>query len=102
MIDTGTPWSARGILRAAAERFGPDSRPAAIILTHGHFDHRDGATMSQAHVQRYLRPLLKRAEAGEINPSFIIAHKAKLDDGPATYKAFRGQEDGRMKVALKP
>ena len=27
------------ILRAAAERFGADARPAAIIMTHGHCDH---------------------------------------------------------------
>ena len=29
-----------GLIRgAAAERFGPESRPAAIVMTHGHFDH---------------------------------------------------------------
>jgi glyoxylase-like metal-dependent hydrolase (beta-lactamase superfamily II) len=39
LIDAGLgPWSGR-ILRAAAERFGADSRPSAIVLTHGHFDH---------------------------------------------------------------
>lgn len=27
------------ITGAAEERFGPNSRPAAIIMTHGHFDH---------------------------------------------------------------
>jgi glyoxylase-like metal-dependent hydrolase (beta-lactamase superfamily II) len=39
LIDTGIPGTARLIVRAAANRFGFDSRPAAIILTHGHFDH---------------------------------------------------------------
>ena len=39
LIDTGIPGTARLIVRAAAARFGFDSRPAAIIMTHGHFDH---------------------------------------------------------------
>lgn len=39
LIDAGLPFSEGQILDAAAERFGPDARPAAIILTHGHFDH---------------------------------------------------------------
>src|SRR2546423_1509879 len=39
LIDAGLPGSADKIKRAAAELFGPDSRPAAIVLTHGHFDH---------------------------------------------------------------
>jgi glyoxylase-like metal-dependent hydrolase (beta-lactamase superfamily II) len=39
LIDTGLPGSAAKIQRAAAKLFGADSRPAAIVLTHGHFDH---------------------------------------------------------------
>jgi glyoxylase-like metal-dependent hydrolase (beta-lactamase superfamily II) len=39
MIDTGMPKSAREIILAAEKRFGTQSRPSAIILTHGHFDH---------------------------------------------------------------
>lgn len=39
LIDTGLPGSARTIGAAAAEKFGDDSRPLAIILTHGHLDH---------------------------------------------------------------
>lgn len=39
LIDAGLAGSAARIERAAAARFGAHARPAAIILTHGHFDH---------------------------------------------------------------
>jgi len=39
LVDAGVAGSADRIARAAGARFGPGSRPSAIILTHGHFDH---------------------------------------------------------------
>ncbi|MDB6005066.1 MAG: beta-lactamase protein [Prosthecobacter sp.] len=39
LIDTGVSGLGKLIENAAAERFGKNNRPAAIILTHGHFDH---------------------------------------------------------------
>lgn len=39
LIDTGMPHSAKKIISMVEERFGINSRPNAIILTHGHFDH---------------------------------------------------------------
>lgn len=39
LIDAGLAHGAAEILRVAGERFGVESRPAAIVLTHGHFDH---------------------------------------------------------------
>ena len=39
LIDAGMPASAGAIRRAARKRFGEESRPAAILMTHGHFDH---------------------------------------------------------------
>jgi glyoxylase-like metal-dependent hydrolase (beta-lactamase superfamily II) len=39
LVDGGLAMGAAQILSVAAERFGQDSRPAAIVLTHGHFDH---------------------------------------------------------------
>lgn len=39
LVDTGLENSADYILQTTKERFGPNSRPKAIILTHGHFDH---------------------------------------------------------------
>ncbi|MDQ0158548.1 MBL fold metallo-hydrolase [Alkalibacillus salilacus] len=39
LVDAGMPESANEIISVVEERFGPNSRPKAIILTHGHFDH---------------------------------------------------------------
>ncbi|MFC3884937.1 MBL fold metallo-hydrolase [Bacillus songklensis] len=39
LVDGGISLGASRILRTARERFGKKSRPKAIILTHGHFDH---------------------------------------------------------------
>lgn len=56
----------------------------------------------QTHVQRYLKPLLQKIEEGEIDPSFVITHKVKLDDAPEAYKTFRDKKDGCIKVVLQP
>jgi glyoxylase-like metal-dependent hydrolase (beta-lactamase superfamily II) len=39
LIDAGMPGSANEIISVAEERFGTNTRPKAILLTHGHFDH---------------------------------------------------------------
>jgi threonine dehydrogenase-like Zn-dependent dehydrogenase len=56
----------------------------------------------QCHVHRYLRPLLERIQRGEIDPSFVITHRMKLDDAPEGYSKFLNKEDGCIKVVLKP
>ena len=43
LVDTGLPGFSATILAAAAGRYGPDARPEAIFLTHGHFDHAGNA-----------------------------------------------------------
>lgn len=39
LVDAGLKWSASKIKHMADELFGEGSKPSAIILTHGHFDH---------------------------------------------------------------
>ncbi|WP_112180010.1 MBL fold metallo-hydrolase [Paraliobacillus zengyii] len=39
LIDAGMPNSAEEIIKMTEDRYGVNSRPRAIILTHGHFDH---------------------------------------------------------------
>ncbi|MFN2455668.1 MAG: zinc-dependent alcohol dehydrogenase [Pyrinomonadaceae bacterium] len=58
--------------------------------------------MGQTHVQRYLRPLLERIQKNEIDPSFVITHRVKLEDAPAAYETFKHKQDNCIKVVLKP
>ena len=45
--------------------------------------------MAQSPVQHYLPTLTRRIENGEIDPSFVITHRATLEQGPELYKTFR-------------
>ncbi len=56
----------------------------------------------QTHTHRYLAPLLQKIVDGAIDPSFVITHKRKLEDGPEMYKTFRDKKDGCIKVVLTP
>jgi threonine dehydrogenase-like Zn-dependent dehydrogenase len=56
----------------------------------------------QTHVQRYWAPLLERIVAGEIDPSFVITHRLKLDDAADGYKMFRDKEEECIKVVMRP
>jgi threonine dehydrogenase-like Zn-dependent dehydrogenase len=54
----------------------------------------------QCHVHRYMKPLLERIERGEIDPTFIITHRMKLEDAPKGFDLFMHKEDDCMKVVL--
>jgi threonine dehydrogenase-like Zn-dependent dehydrogenase len=54
----------------------------------------------QCHVHRYMKPLLERIERGEIDPTFIITHRLKLEDAPKGFDLFGHKEDECMKVVL--
>ena len=56
----------------------------------------------QTHVQRYLRPLLDRIQKGEIDPSFVVTHRMRLEDAPRGFEMFKNKEDNCIKIVLKP
>src|SRR5690554_4400869 len=39
LIDAGMAHTAKDIIKETEKRFGKDSKPTGIILSHGHFDH---------------------------------------------------------------
>jgi threonine dehydrogenase-like Zn-dependent dehydrogenase len=55
----------------------------------------------QCHVHRYMRPLLERVQNGEIDPSFVITHRLRLDQAPKGYDMFLNKQDNCEKVVLK-
>jgi threonine dehydrogenase-like Zn-dependent dehydrogenase len=58
--------------------------------------------MGQTHVKRWTDDLLRRIEEGEIDPSFVITHRMKLEQAPEMYETFRDKKDGCIKVVLTP
>jgi threonine dehydrogenase-like Zn-dependent dehydrogenase len=56
----------------------------------------------QTHVNLYALDLFRRIEEGQIDPSYIITHRAKLEDGPSLYETFRDKKGGCIKVVLTP
>ena len=54
----------------------------------------------QCHVHRYMKPLLKRIEKGEIDPTFVISHRLRLEDAPEGYDMFLHKEDECTKVVM--
>ena len=56
----------------------------------------------QTHVPRWTADLLRRIQAGQLDPTFVITHTVGLEQGPEMYKVFRDKQDGCVKVVLKP
>jgi threonine dehydrogenase-like Zn-dependent dehydrogenase len=56
----------------------------------------------QTHAQRYLRPLLERIGNGDIDPSFVITHRLKLEDAPQGFSLFNQKQDGCIKIVMTP
>jgi threonine dehydrogenase-like Zn-dependent dehydrogenase len=56
----------------------------------------------QCHVQRYMTPLLRHIENGELDPTRVITHTLPLDDAARGFELFKNKQDDCEKVVLKP
>jgi threonine dehydrogenase-like Zn-dependent dehydrogenase len=55
----------------------------------------------QTHVQRYMKPLLRHIENGDIDPSFVITHTLPLREAATGYDMFVQKHQNCEKVVLK-
>jgi threonine dehydrogenase-like Zn-dependent dehydrogenase len=58
--------------------------------------------MGQTNMHNYMKPLLARIEKKEIDPSYIISHRIRLDDAPDLYKIWRDKKDKVTKIVIDP
>lgn len=58
--------------------------------------------MGQTHVHKYMPQLLELIQLGQIDPSFVITHRLGLEEAAEAYGTFKQQNDGCIKVVLKP
>ena len=56
----------------------------------------------QAHVQKYLQPLMQLIASGAVDTTFIITHRMALDDAPAGYRILNEKKDGCIKIVMNP
>jgi threonine dehydrogenase-like Zn-dependent dehydrogenase len=56
----------------------------------------------QTHVQKYLPMLLEKISSGEIDPSFVVTHRFRLEDAAMAYRVFQTRHDGCIKCVLDP
>jgi len=56
----------------------------------------------QCPVQRYWPTCLKHLLSGEMDPTFVVSHRASLSEGPELYKRFFNKEAGILKLFIRP
>jgi threonine dehydrogenase-like Zn-dependent dehydrogenase len=54
--------------------------------------------LAQTPVQHYLPRLLERIEKGEIDPAFVITHRATLEEGPELNKTFWAKQTAALRL----
>jgi len=58
-------------------------------------------TGSQSPTQKYWKMALEKIKSGEMDPTFVISHKARLADGPILYEKFYNKDEV-IKVFIRP
>jgi threonine dehydrogenase-like Zn-dependent dehydrogenase len=58
--------------------------------------------MGQTNMHNYMKPLLGRIEAGQIDPSSLISHRITLEEAPAMYQKWRDKEEKVTKIVIDP
>jgi threonine dehydrogenase-like Zn-dependent dehydrogenase len=106
-LETGRPLALRQAI-VACRKGGTVSMPGVYSgfvdkMPLGAFMNK-GLTLrsGQTHVHEYLQPLLERIQTGEIDPTFIITHRLKIEDAPYAYEIFKHKKDNCIKVVLQP
>ena len=56
----------------------------------------------QTHVQKYSKTLLEMIGEDKIDTTFLISHRASLEDGPSMYRHWHDEQDEYTKIILKP
>jgi threonine dehydrogenase-like Zn-dependent dehydrogenase len=56
----------------------------------------------QTHVRKYTGRLMEHIENGDIDPSFVVTHRMRLEEAPEAYRTFRDKRDHCVKVVLRP
>lgn len=87
LVDTGMPQSAKRILKVVEDHFGAGSKPKAIILTHGHFDH--------------VGAVIDLVEAWNV---MVYAHELEIPylTGQASYPEPDGSVEGGLIAKISP
>ena len=106
MLESDRPIALRQAIRACR-----NGGTVSVIGVYGGFIDKFpmGAVMNrsltirtgQCHVQRYLRPLLERIQAGQIDPSFVVTHHLPLSEAPRGFEMFLAKTDNCEKVVLQ-
>ena len=56
----------------------------------------------QTHVQKYTKTLLDLIEQGKVDTTFLISHRASLEQAPEMYKHWHDDQNSYTKIVLKP
>jgi threonine dehydrogenase-like Zn-dependent dehydrogenase len=57
--------------------------------------------MGQTHVHRYMQPLLDHIRQGDLDPTFVITHRMRLEEAPEAYRIFSEKQNQCIKVVLQ-